>query len=295
MAKKDSLEDTAYEMYKNGMKLVDIANQLGKPAGTIRRWKSTHNWESERSDKKSERSHRKKNAKISVPDDGTMDTLQNDELTPEQQMFCIFYIKSFNATQSYMKAFNCSYETAHAKGYSLLAKVGVKKEVERLKEIKRQNILCEASDLVELNMRIAFSDIGDYVSFGREEREVIGPFGPVKVKDEDGNESVLQVEVNTVKLRESDMVDTQLIQEIKEGKNGVSIKLADKNKAMDWLTKYFMLNPMDKHKQEFDQKRMEIELLKLEMQQSDDADTETEDDNFLDALNHTAKEVWSSE
>lgn len=282
-------------MYKNGMKLVDIANQLGKPAGTIRRWKSTHNWESERSDKKSERSHRKKNAKISVPDDGTMDTLQNDELTPEQQMFCIFYIKSFNATQSYMKAFNCSYETAHAKGYSLLAKVGVKKEVERLKEIKRQNILCEASDLVELNMRIAFSDIADYVSFGREEREVIGPFGPVKVKDEDGNESVLQVEVNTVKLRESDRVDTQLIQEIKEGKNGVSIKLADKNKAMDWLTKYFMLNPMDKHKQEFDQKRMEIELLKLEMKQSDETNMDTEDDNFLDALNHTAKEVWSSE
>lgn len=295
MAKKDSLEDTAYEMYKNGMKLVDIANQLGKPAGTIRRWKSTHNWESERSDKKSERSDRKKNAKKPVLDDGTKDTLQNDELTPEQQMFCIFYIKSFNATQSYMKAFNCSYETAHAKGYSLLAKVGVKKEVERLKEIKRQNILCDSSDLVELNMRIAFSDIGDYVSFGREEREVIGPFGPVKVKDEDGNESVLQVEVNTVKLRKSDMVDTQLIQEIKEGKNGVSIKLADKNKAMYWLTKYFMLNPMDKHKQEFDQKRMEIELLKLEMKQSDETNMDTEDDNFLDALNHTAKEVWSSE
>ena len=42
------------------MKLVEIASQLNLPEGTVRRWKSTHKWESERSDKKSERSERKK-------------------------------------------------------------------------------------------------------------------------------------------------------------------------------------------------------------------------------------------
>lgn len=54
----------AYELYKQGMKLVEIASQLNIPAGTVRRWKSTHKWGSERSEKaekKSERSVKKDN------------------------------------------------------------------------------------------------------------------------------------------------------------------------------------------------------------------------------------------
>lgn len=49
----------AKELYKQGVKLVEIASQLNLPEGTVRRWKSTHNWDSERSDKNSERSDRK--------------------------------------------------------------------------------------------------------------------------------------------------------------------------------------------------------------------------------------------
>ena len=50
MAKKNPLSDKAREMYNNGMKLVDIAVELDVPPGTVRRWKSTHNWEGERSE-----------------------------------------------------------------------------------------------------------------------------------------------------------------------------------------------------------------------------------------------------
>ena len=39
-------------MFLKGMKLIDIARQLELPEGTVRRWKSTHKWESECSDKK---------------------------------------------------------------------------------------------------------------------------------------------------------------------------------------------------------------------------------------------------
>lgn len=42
----------AEEMYKKGMKLVEIASQLNLPEGTVRRWKCTHKWDNERSDKK---------------------------------------------------------------------------------------------------------------------------------------------------------------------------------------------------------------------------------------------------
>lgn len=54
--KPDERIKQAKEMFLRGMKLVEIANQLELPEGTVRRWKSTHNWESERSDKNSERS-----------------------------------------------------------------------------------------------------------------------------------------------------------------------------------------------------------------------------------------------
>lgn len=47
-------------MYLQGQRLVEIASQLNLPEGTIRRWKCTHKWENERSDKKSERSPKRK-------------------------------------------------------------------------------------------------------------------------------------------------------------------------------------------------------------------------------------------
>lgn len=278
------------------MKLVDIAHQLNTPEGTVRRWKSTYKWDSERSDKKSERSDRKKTVKKEQIDDGTKGTLENDDLTPEQQLFCVFYSKTFNATQSYMKAYKCNYATAHASGSRLLANVSIKNEINRLKEIKRQQILAGQEDIVELQMRIAFSDIGDYLTFGQETVPVMAMYGPVKVEDEEtGEKKILTKKINVVRLNESDMVDTQLIQEVKQGKDGVTVKLADKQKAMDWLTAFFELNPADKHKQEFDMRKMELELLKLEMQQKDTYASEPVHDNFLEVLNQVAGEVWNQE
>ena len=254
-AKKNPLADKAYELYKSGMKLVDIADQLGKPEGTIRRWKSTYGWDGERSEKKSERSVTKRTEKKMPVDDGTKETLQNDQLTPEQQMFCIYYIRTFNAAQSYQKAYGCQYSTAVAHGYEMLSNVVVRKEIERLKEIKRQQIIAGADDIVEIQMRIAFADIGNYLSFGREKIDIMGAFGPVKDPDTGEN---LKKEVNSIKLNESCNVDTQIIQEVKQGKDGVSLKLADKQKAYDWLSKYFLMHPDDKYKAEFDKKRAEV-------------------------------------
>lgn len=242
--KKNPLADKAYEMYRQGMKLVDIASALDVPLGTVRRWKSTHGWDSERSEKESERSATKRTKKRTPIDDGTKETLQNDDLTPEQQMFCIYYSRTFNAAQSYQKAYGCSYESAIANGSRLLTNDKVRAEIKRLKEIKRQQIVADADDIVELQMRIAFADIGNYVSFGQKE-----------VTDIETDETYM---VSVVDLKESKNTDTQLIQEVKRGKDGVSVKLADKQKAIDWLTKYFLLHPDDKYKAEFDKKRAEV-------------------------------------
>lgn len=64
--------------------------------------------------------------------------------------------------------------------------------------------------------------------------------------------------VSTVDLKESGNTDTQLIHEVKRGKDGVSVKLADKQKAIDWLTKYFLMHPESKYKAEYERKRAEV-------------------------------------
>ncbi len=229
-AKKNPLADEAKKLYESRMKLVDIATRLGVPSGTVRRWKSTYKWDGEHSDSKSERSEKKTEGKKHQLDDETENTLCNDTLTPEEQMFCVLYSRTFNATQSYLKSHSCSYNTANAEGYKLLVKPCIKKEVERLKKIKYQQIVADTGDIVEIQMRIAFADMGNYVSFGPE----------------------------GIELQRSDQTDTQLIQEIKEGKSGISIKLADRHKAMEWLSKFFLMHPDDKYKAEYDRKRAEM-------------------------------------
>ena len=240
--------EKAEQDYMAGMKYKDIAEKYGTTINTVKSWKKRYAWSRGEGAHKEEKvcTQKSKGApKKEAPiDDGTKATLQNDDLTPEQQMFCIYYSRTFNAAQSYQKAYGCSYESAIANGSRLLTNDKVRAEIERLKEIKRQQIVAGADDIVELQMRIAFADIGNYVSFGQKE-----------VTDIETDETYM---VSLVDLKESKNTDTQLIQEVKRGKDGVSVKLADKQKAIDWLSKYFLVHPDDKYKAEFDKKRAEV-------------------------------------
>lgn len=240
--------EKAEQDYMSGMKYKDIAEKYGITINTVKSWKKRYAWSRGEGAHKAEKvcTQKSKGApKKEAPiDDGTKATLQNDDLTPEQQMFCIYYSRTFNAAQSYQKAYGCSYESAIANGSRLLTNDKVRAEIERLKEIKRQQIVAGADDIVELQMRIAFADIGNYVSFGQKE-----------VTDIETDETYM---VSVVDLKESKNTDTQLIQEVKRGKDGVSVKLADKQKAIDWLSKYFLVHPDDKYKAEFDKKRAEV-------------------------------------
>lgn len=240
--------EKAEQDYMAGMKYKDIAEKYGTTINTVKSWKKRYAWSRGEGAHKEEKvcTQKSKGApKKEAPiDDGTKATLQNDDLTPEQQMFCIYYSRTFNAAQSYQKAYGCSYETAMVEGSKSLRKPKIRAEIERLKEIKRQQIIASADDIVELQMRIAFADIGNYVSFGQKE-----------VTDIETDETYM---ISVVDLKESKNTDTQLIQEVKRGKDGVSVKLADKQKAIDWLSKYFLVHPDDKYKAEFDKKRAEV-------------------------------------
>lgn len=115
-------------------------------------------------------------------------------------------------------------------------------------------------------MKIAFADISDYLEFGQKEVPVMSMFGPLK--DDSGN-PVTQM-VNYVSFKDSIEVDATLISEVKQGKDGVAIKLYDKMKALEKLEKYlgFMT----------EEQRLKVEKLKLEVGklQSGDDDRPTE-------------------
>lgn len=288
---KNPMVAEAEALFLEGMKLVDIAEKLQLPEGTVRRWKSTYGWGSERSDKKSERSERKKARKTEKEvAEEICEVLGNEELSGNQQLFCIYYIKSFNATKAYQKAYGVSYQTAASIGYRLLENDGVKKEIERLKKNRLNRALLSEEDIFQRYMDIAFADITDYVEFGRAEQQVMGAFGPVFEKDEETGEKIpVTVTVNEVRFKESGDVDGTLIQEVSQGRNGAKIKLADRMKAIDWLANHMELATAEQ--------RARIENLQASTAKirGEDPDGDEEDSGFIEALKGAAAEAWEED
>lgn len=233
----DKRIEQAKEMYLQGQKLVEIASQLNLPEGTVRRWKCTHKWDNERSDKKSERSEKKKVKKKKAAESEVEQVIEISDLTDKQRLFCICYIRSFNATKAYQKAYEVDYLTAAANGPRMLGNARVKKEILRLKKERLNREFLSESDIFQKYMDIAFADITDYLKFGTEEVPVMTIYGPVKIKDpETGEEKQLTKTVNTVHFKESSGVDGTILAEVRQGKDGASIKLSDRMKALQWLS-----------------------------------------------------------
>lgn len=238
----DKRIEQAKEMYLQGRKLVEIASQLNLPEGTVRRWKCTHKWDNERSDKKSERSESKKSKKKKAAESEVDQVIENPELTDKQRLFCIYYIRSFNATKAYQKAYGCSYENAMQNGSRMLRNDKVKEEIIRLKQNRLNQELLSEEDIFQKYMNIAFSDITDYVKFGTEKVPVMTMYGPAQVQDpKTGKKKTLTETVNIIHFRDSSEVDGSIISEVKHGKNGSSIKLADRMKALQWLADHMNL------------------------------------------------------
>lgn len=282
---KDARADKAFEMYKQGLKLIEIANQLGIAEGTVRSWKNRYKWDSNRSatlqkkepEKKCNVAKKKKDAKKAVADE-VIAVTQNTELTDKQQFFCIYYIRCFNATKAYQKAYGCDYATAVVNGPRLLGNAKVKEEIFRLKQERLNREFLSEEDIFQKYMDIAFADISDYMEWGQEETAVMGPFGPIK--DEDGN--VIKQKINTVRFKESGIVDGTIISEVKQGKGGVSLKLADRMKALQWLTDHM---DMATEKQ-----RAEIALLKAKADAGKN-DKEDKLDKLFEQIEGVLKDV----
>lgn len=215
---------TAYELYLQGKKYQEIAETVGVTVSCIKSWASRY-WKQKKSQPTKKKvavakkvATKNKDIEIKELSIKEIETLANNELTEEQRLFCLYYSKSFNATRAYLKAYNVDYRTAQSNGCRLLTYDYIKDEIMKLKQERYAQSMLTKDDIFQKYMDIAFADITDFIEFGNDTNN--------------GN----AVSKNYVRFKDDEVVDGTLISEVKQGKDGASIKLSDRMKALQWLS-----------------------------------------------------------
>lgn len=231
------IKDLAEADYIRGMKYKEIAEKYNVSINTVKSWKTRNNWSRQENikeiAKKTKEVKEKKVAtkKVCTQKVAEVQPIEKSvcNLTDEQTLFCIYYVKYRNKTKAYQKAYNCSYANAHSNGYKLWQNKAIREEIERRLSGVRQEIAIDTKDIIQKYVDIAFADITDFLEIKREEVEL---------------KKGKKIIVNSVVLNDSTNIDGSLISEVKEGKEGISIKLHDKMKALEWLSDRLEILPV---------------------------------------------------
>ncbi|UTI41107.1 terminase small subunit [Niallia sp. RD1] len=300
---RDPNRDKAYQLWKkhNGeITNREIANKLDINEKKVAVWKSRDKWDSTTtSDNVVQRNKVKKNNVVQQKQSKTKNVVQqittkeeykepiieSDNLTDKQKLFCIYYLKYFNATKAYQKAYGCSYTTANTEGSKHLVKPRIKAEIDRIKAERARAVHLDVEAIIQKYMDIAFADITDFVEFGQKEYDEMDKDGEPILDD---NGDVVKNSYSFVGLKNANEVDGTIISEVKKGKDGVSVKLADKMKALEMLTKFAAALPEnalrllqeEKLKAETELTQEKVNLLK----------GQTKDTSMMDALLDVMKE-----
>ena len=76
-------------------------------------------------------------------------------LNEKQKAFCDFYIESLNATESYQKAYDCSYNTARTNGARLLTNANIKKYIDDIMQSKDESRIASQDEILQILTDIA--------------------------------------------------------------------------------------------------------------------------------------------
>lgn len=184
-------------------------------------------------------------------------------LTEKQIKFCEVYVLNYNISIALRKA---GYESeTSGVAYRIRQKPGCKRYIQWLKARMLHDTLINGEDIINQWVKIAFADMTDFVD--------INKFG--------------------ITLKPVREMDGQLVKSIKSGRDGVSIELYDKLKALDSLAKYTEDMPKD-YKQKIEERKMELMEQEFELKKSiyDMENKIEKDDGFVEALKQSAKIVW---
>ncbi len=248
--------------------------------------------------------------------------MHQPQLTDIEEAFCVNYVRTFNA-QSAARNAGIKPGLCLNEGSRLMQQTHIIKRIRQLKKHQYSHMLVEGRDIVQKYMNIAFADLFDFVKLG---------FASVSSEGTDtGGTSIFLHNTDEVSLHLQDVIDGSLVAEIKQGKDGITIKLADRMKALAWLTEYFELNPADVHRRESDKRKIELAAVRVcqneeledleELTQSDMENAKNEKevtskasikkqgkankfeqpssnqttDNFENALKSIGEDIWSED
>lgn len=282
MAKQRSpARDKAFEIYKEHKGNItnrEIASILNEDEKKIAVWKQRDKWDNNSNvvqqknkccttNKNANKKTKKKNDKESIADE-VKEVLENTELNDKQRLFCVIYAKRMNATKAYLKAYTCTYETAMVEGCRLLRNPKIREQIDRLMEAELNKEFLKRG-LIQQYKDMAFSDMGDYLEFGKKQvpqwvKNKDGKYIPI-IDPNTGEQKIK--EYSYVDLKDSIGVDTRLITEVSEGKDGIRFKLADKMKAMDTLAKLSnLLSDEERIKLDLEYKKLQNMKLQLDIE-----------------------------
>lgn len=180
----------------------------------------------------------------------------DDGLNDLQRLFCLHYMRYFNATKAYQKAYGVTNRTtAHNQSYKLMKLPKIQRQLDRLKREQVVALKLDAQDVLQQYIDIAFADITDYIEFGTEDV-------PILIKGKDTGRTEPR---NYARFKQDTAIDGMVVSEIKLGKDGIGVKLHDKMKALEMLTKYFdLLDVNTQRKLQEEKLKLEIRALELE-------------------------------
>ena len=194
-------------------------------------------------------------------------------LNDKQRAFCELYVGNYNIKMAAVKA-GYTPKSAHVVGWKLRQDPDVNRYLAWLKLQIGKECHIRAIDIIDHYIRIAFSDVTDFVSIKK------GKFGG-----------------KTIEIEDLDRIDGQLIKRISQNTNGgFSIEMVDKLKALEKLEQYFDVMPKD-WKQKIEERKLEIAEQKLEIERMKIGlyDHAEEDDGFIEALLGETTAVWETE
>lgn len=289
-------KQTAQTMYEYGHTYKEIAEKAGVSVNTLRSWIRREHWKRNKgattttnatttAKNAATNAHKRKHG-------ATTNKLHKNAATDERwKEFSELYLRTLNATQSYMTVYKVKYNTAMVNGSRLLSNAKVQEYLQQLKAEHQSQLFIDTQDLLQEEAKIAKADLSNVLNVVKVEQERIDPEGNT-VQDIDGNPIIDRY--NELYMKESDEVDWSIISEVHRGKDGLVVKLHDKQKAIETLLKQ-LPNP----KNELELEKLKLQNKRLELiNNSLDTDNDTQMsaiDSLMNALEGADDELAAKE
>lgn len=268
---RDPRRIDAFELFKEHKGRITntkIAEALGVAEGTIRTWKKQDKWVDAltggklKTEKTDGFPDEPVEYKVPITPEEVLDEHEywDIELTEKQRDFVIYYVKYWSQIKAHMKAYGSSYKTANKVAYAVFKLPKVQKAIRIVRDNVMEDVMMSKKALLQKWIDIAFADMTDFVEFGSEEVIATDHNGEPVVNTK--GEQVIHNR-NYVALKDHKRIDGTIVTELKQGKDGVTIKLGDKMKALEYLSKHYdLLDEKNKSKLIEEKLRYEVAIAK---------------------------------